>query len=195
MKRPQKRPKLDKDLYPAIIIYIIALFFAMLSIWTLRGCIPVPIPEKIFCKESEVLKIMTFNGDLYILANDGHKVAISEEEYNLMCSVVMAEAEGEKYEVQEAVAQTILNRWLCEDKFPDTITEVIEAPGAYVTVESVPTLSVRLAVRNAIHFYNTQAMEHPKTMYYFRDSYYHNFGIRYRQIGNLYFSLAEDATD
>ena len=187
------RKPTNNDLYPIIIIYVIAIFFAILSLLTINGC--VPFPTKLICVESEVHKLMSFEEAYYIQANDGHQVAISTDEFKLMCKVVMAESEGEPYATQEAVAQTILNRWLCEDKFPNTITEVIQAPGAYVTVESVPTLSVRLAVRNAIVFYNTPAMEHPRTMYYFRDTYYHNFGIRYRQIGNLYFSLAEDATD
>ena len=138
---------------------------------------------------------MTFKGDISILGNDMHRISISNEELDLMASVVMAEAEGEPYEAQEAVAQTILNRWLCEDKFPDTITGVIQEPGQFTTTTKEPDVSCCLAVRNAIEFYNTFAMNYPKTMYYFRDSEYHRFGIPHTQIGHLYFSLAETATD
>lgn len=130
-----------------------------------------------------------------IIGNDLHYISISNEEFNAMCQVVMSEAGGESYNTQEAVAQTILNRWLCEDKFPDTIMGVIQDPGAYTTTKEPHTVSVRVAVRNAIVYYNTEYMEHPKSMYYFRDTQYHSFGIPYKQIGNLYFSLAENATD
>ena len=130
-----------------------------------------------------------------ILGNDMHRISISNEEFNAMCACVMMEAGGEPYDTQEAVAQTILNRWLCEDKFPDTIIGVIQDPAQYVTTKEEPTVSVRLAVRNAIEFYNTFAMNYPKTMYYFREDHYHTFGIPYKQIGALYFSLAQDATD
>jgi hypothetical protein len=130
-----------------------------------------------------------------ILGNDMHRISISREEFDAMCACVMQEAGGEPYEAQEAVAQSILNRWLCEDKFPDTIIGVLQDPGAYTKTTEEPTVSVKLAVSNAIAFYNTFAMNYPKTMYYFRDTHYHIFGIQYRQIGALYFSLAPDATD
>lgn len=130
-----------------------------------------------------------------ILGNDMHRISISNEEFYAMCQVVMSEAGGEAYITQEAVAQTILNRWLCEDKFPDTIMGVIQDPGAYTTTKEPHTVCVRLAVRNAIGYYNTAFMNYPKSMYYFRDTHYHTFGIPYHQIGNLYFSLAENASD
>lgn len=46
------------------------------------------------------------------------------EEYTLLCNMIMAEAEGEGYEGQLAVASVIMNRVL-SSKFPNTITEVL----------------------------------------------------------------------
>ena len=181
-------------------IIIVAAFLAAIAILTGASRPPKQLPDD-FHRDNKSIgydwqkgEDMTYK-DISILGNDLHRISISEEEYNLMCSVVMAEAKGEPYDAQEAVAQTILNRWLCDDKFPDTITGVIQDVGQFATDTEEPTVSVRLAVRNAIEYYNTFAMNYPKTMYYFRDTEYHRFGLPYSQIGNLYFSLASDATD
>ena len=181
-------------------IIIVAAFLAAIAILTGASRPPKQLPDD-FHRDNKSIgydwqkgEDMTYK-DISILGNDLHRISISEEEYNLMCSVVMAEAKGEPYDAQEAVAQTILNRWLCDDKFPDTITGVIQDVGQFAIDTEEPTVSVRLAVRNAIEYYNTFAMNYPKTMYYFRDTEYHRFGLPYSQIGNLYFSLASDATD
>lgn len=189
-----KKPKNDPGITLSIIVFVVAIVLAVMSLITLNGFIPInDTPNKINGngKEKTFMNITKCQ----ILGNDMHRISITNEEFNLMASVVMAEAEGEPYEAQEAVAQTILNRWLCEDKFPDTITGVIQDPGAYTTSKEEPTVSCYLAVRNAIEYYNTAFMNYPKTMYYFRDTHYHTFGLPYTTIGNLYFSLAEDATD
>ena len=189
-----KKPKNEPGMTLSIIVFIVAIVLAVISLLTLNGFTPMPEqPHKINGKGKD--KTFMNITKCQILGNDLHRIAITNEEFNLMASVVMSEAGGEPYEAQEAVAQTILNRWLCEDKFPDTITGVIQDPGAYTTTKEEPTVSCYLAVRNAIEFYNTAFMKYPKTMYYFRDTHYHTFGIQYTTIGNLYFSLAEDATD
>lgn len=197
-----KKPKINKTEAVAIIIYIIAFIFAIIIMFSLCGFIDAPklLPAG-FHRDNKSANStwerednMKYS-DITILGNDLHRITIYASEYELMCNVVMAEAEGEPYEAQEAVAQTILNRWLCEDKFPDSITGVIQDPGQFTTTTKEPSVSCCLAVRNAVEFYNTFAMNYPKTMYYFRDSEYHRFGIPHTQIGNLYFSLAETATD
>lgn len=183
----------DDNIIRAVIVIVLACAFIFMAL-TLTGFKQIEQTNKINGKG----KGKTFMGGYKfssILGNDLHRISISDAEFEMMCACVMSEAGGEPYEAQEAVAQTILNRWLCEDKFPDDIIGVIQSPGQYTTTKEEPTVSVRLAVRNAIEYYNTEFMNYPKSMYYFRDSQYHNFGIRYCQIGNLYFSLAEDATD
>lgn len=179
----------DEKFTWSLVVIILAIFFGAVA---LSFCGGFKTIEPLYNKKGAG-ECMRY--EYSILGNDLHRISISREEFNAMCACVMQEAGGEPYEVQEAVAQTILNRWLCDDKFPDTIIGVIQDPGQYTTTTEVPTVSVKLAVRNAIEFYNTFAMNYPKTMYYFREDHYHSFGIPYSNIGALYFSLAPDATD
>lgn len=130
-----------------------------------------------------------------ILDNDGDRRFITPEEIQLLNRCVMSEAGDQSCECQEAVATVILNRWLNHEKFPDTITGVITAEDQFSTHDNgEPTVSVMLAVYNAIYYYNTVCQDLPKQVYYFRGFHYHNFGIPYCSIDDLYFSLAEGAS-
>lgn len=169
-------------------VVVVMLLIPML----LCGCKQIG-PENV--RRKKVVPMDNHYENISILGNDLHRISISEEEIKLMEKVVMAEAGGESYSCQEAVAQVILNRWLCEDDFPDTITEVLQEKGQFCEPATYSTVSVNIAVHNAIIYYNTFAMTYPKTMYYFRADYYHDFGISYVHIDNTYFSLASDATD
>ena len=117
-------------------------------------------------------------------------------DFDLMCRCVQAEAGGESMECQEAVATVILNRVYCEDKFPDTIEEVItqKTQFAIFPAEAVSD-QVKLSVLSALINYGSLNQELPRSCYYFRAGYYHKFGISYKHIDNTYFSLAENATD
>ena len=121
---------------------------------------------------------------------------ITDEEYLLICKCVQTEARGESNECQEAVATVILNRWLNPDKYPDTIAEVIYQPNQFAIDESIsrPDVGVRVAVHNAIVYYNTYQMCIPYQTYYFRaDHYFENLGKPYMVIDNTYFSVDENA--
>ena len=127
-----------------------------------------------------------------IITRYGDRIYITDEEIQLMERCVMSEAGGCTCECQEAVATVILNRWQHPDKYPDTITGVITEEGQFSTHDNgEPTLSVRLAVHNAIVYYNTALMDLPYQIYYFRQDHYHNFGVPYESIDNLYFSGPE----
>ena len=195
-----KRPNMKKSEFIISVIILLLAFFCGIVILTGASNPPKTLPANFHRNNKSINSDwgkdteMQYK-DITILGNDMHRIVIYADEYELMCNVVMAEAEGEPYEAQEAVAQTILNRWLCEDKFPDTIIGVVQDPGQFTTTTKEPSVSCCLAVRNAVEFYNTFAMNYPKTMYYFRESEYHRFGIPHTKIGHLYFSLAEDATD
>lgn len=129
-----------------------------------------------------------------ILNNEDERVIISSDEFNLMCRVVMSEAGSQSCETQEAVATVIINRWMNPDKFPDTIEGVINEPKQFSThYNGEVTLSVMVAVNNAIQYYNTFAQDLPKQCYYFRSGKYHSFGIPYCSMDDLYFSLDKDA--
>lgn len=128
-----------------------------------------------------------------ILTLYGDRVYITDEEIELMERCVMSEAGGCSCECQEAVATVILNRWQHPDKYPDTISGVINEEGQFSTHDNgKPTVSVRVAVHNAIVYYNTAVQDLPSQIYYFRQDKYHNFGVPYCSIDNLYFSGADD---
>ena len=128
-----------------------------------------------------------------ILTAEGDRAYITDEEIELLKRVVMSEAGNQTVECQEAVATVILNRWQNPDKFPDTITGVINAAGQFSTRDNgEPTLSVEVAVFNALTYYNTYCQDIPSSVYYFRSGHYHDFGMPYCSFGDLYFSTDKD---
>ena len=134
------------------------------------------------------------NSGMFILDNGNVFQYIDTEDIKLMERCVMSEAGNQSVKAQEAVATVILNRYMNPEKYPDTIEGVITDPGQFSTADNgEPTVSVRLAVYNAIVYYNTCYQDLPKSAYYFRSDHYHNFGIPYCNYGDLYFSLAEEA--
>ena len=145
-------------------------------------------------KNVGVQKPIMQNEIISILSNTGDRVIITPTEIELMNRCVMSEAGNQSVETQEAVATVILNRWMNPDKFPDSITGVIKSEGQFSTGDNgEPTVSVRVAVYNAIVYYNTDMQDLPKQVYYFRKDYYHNFGVPYCSMDDLYFSLDEGA--
>lgn len=123
-------------------------------------------------------------------------ISFTIADYDLMCRCVMSEAGNQSFECQEAVATVILNRAYCTDKYPDTVQGVITQKNQFSVVDNgYPTEQVKLAVLYACLKYGTVEQDIPKACYYFRSGHYHSFGINYKQIDDMYFSLAEDATD
>ena len=128
-----------------------------------------------------------------ILTRDFDREFISDQEIELMERVVMSEARGECYQAQEGVATVILNRWQYPGEFGDTIEEVLSAERAFAKpYTGEVSMSVHLAVKNAIIYYNTYCQDLPSQVVYFRDSYYHDFGIPFKNYGNLYFSASDN---
>ena len=113
---------------------------------------------------------------------------------DLLCYEVMAEAGGDGAQSIEACATVILNR-VSSPGFPDTIREVIEAPGAFCDPAGYYTEEVKRGVYRAIIRHGTDHQIVPYNCYYFRADHYHDFGIPYTHFGNTYFSLSEEATD
>ena len=144
----------------------------------------------------EELEMEGISEDQYnhsILTLYGDRIYITDEEIALMERCVMSEAGNQSIECQEAVATVILNRWQHPDKYPDTIEGVIMDPGQFsIHDNGKPTVSVRVAVHNAIVYYNTAVQDLPSQIYYFRSGRYHDFGIPYECIDDLYFSGSEN---
>ncbi|HHY38297.1 MAG TPA: hypothetical protein GX507_05155 [Clostridia bacterium] len=67
--------------------------------------------------------------------NNGWVISCSEEEYNLLASVIDAEAADEPFEGQVAVGAVIVNR-VKSPHFPNTIREVIFQPGQFKVIEN-----------------------------------------------------------
>lgn len=126
-----------------------------------------------------------------ILTAEGDRVFISDEEISLIERIVMSEARGESCEAQEAVATVILNRWQ-EGSFGETITDICFASGQFAAPwDGEISMSVNLAVKNAIVYYNTYCQDLPTQILYFRSDHYHTFGTPYISMGNLYFSARD----
>ena len=135
--------------------------------------------------------------DMYnhsIIDRFGDRIYITDEEIALMERCVMSEAGGQSVDCQEAVATVILNRWQNPDKYPDNIIDVINDQDQFSTHDNgKPTVSVKLAVHNAIVYSNTYLMCIPYQTYWFRADHYHSFGMPYVSIDDLYFSVDEGA--
>lgn len=135
------------------------------------------------------------HNDHLILDHDMNFRSLTDAEIRLIGQCVQTEARGESNVCQEMIATVILNRWLNPDKYPDTIAEVIYEPNQFAIDESVdPDVGVRVAVHNAIIYYNTYQMQIPYQVYWFRADHYHeDLGMPYLHIDNTYFSIDENA--
>ena len=126
-----------------------------------------------------------------ILTAEGDRVFISDQEIELIERIVMSEARGESCECQEAVATVILNCWQ-DGSFGETISDVCYASGQFAAPwDDEISMSVNLAVKNAIVYYNTYCQDLPSQILYFRSDHYHTFGTPYISMGNLYFSARD----
>lgn len=76
---------------------------------------------------------------------------ITDEELALSALTIYHEARGESYECQKAVFEVILNRVL-DDRFPNTISEVIYQPGQFTTAKLLTTAPIQEPACLAIAF-------------------------------------------
>ena len=127
----------------------------------------------------------------YSVYDNGIYRQLTQDDIDLMARVVMSEAGGQSDECKEAVATTILNRWMSPN-YPDFIPVIIE--DAYSTADNGPvTDSCYLAVYSAIAWWGSDFAVVPKCIYYFRAGHYHTWALDYRQIDDLYFSAPKTA--
>lgn len=142
-------------------------------------------PKRMTDMQNKYMTLIRYDDKLYFFTPD---------ELDLVCRCVMSEAGAEPDEGQIAVAEVIFNRYF-SPKFPNEISEII-VPGQFsISDNGEPTARVIRNVRTAMMNYRHSRMILPYNCYYFRADCYHDFGIPYRQIGNHYFSLSEEATD
>ena len=97
---------------------------------------PEPIIEYIYM-ESEPLVIEVGTPSYYQEILD----TITEHEINLLTRIVYHEARGESQLGKRAVAEVVLNR-VRNDRFPNTIHSVLDAPNQFVPVSSLLNMSI-----------------------------------------------------
>jgi spore germination cell wall hydrolase CwlJ-like protein len=112
----------------------------------------------------------------------------TEDEFALICTTVFCESGGCNSKTQRMVALTILNQ-INSGKFGDTVREVIYKKNNFSVTKWKDfenrgwTSKVEQSVLDAL-----EENEHPRDMYYFRTSKYHDFGKPYKRSENVYFS-------
>lgn len=119
----------------------------------------------------------------------GRKIKyITQEEFDLLVSIVSAEARGECFEGQVAVVDVILNR-VDSKKYPNTVTGVIVQKGQFSTYGGgqYKTAPHTKSVINAV-LYALENKTLPSNVLYFRSGHYHKWATPWKQIGNHYFS-------
>lgn len=127
----------------------------------------------------------------YSVYDNGIYRELTQDDIDIMARCVMSEAGGQTDECKEAVATTILNRWM-SPRYSNSIPEIIE--DAYSTADNGPvTDACYLAVYSAIAWWGSDYAVLPKQAYYFRSGHYHTWALDYRQIDDLYFSVPKDA--
>lgn len=112
---------------------------------------------------------------------------ISEDEYNMLCQIVTAEAGT--YQSREMVAEVILNRKEITGK---SIIDIVYEKNQFEPVSDgrLWTVEVTQEIKDAVND-ALSTVHHPKEMLFFRNNYYHELSttIPYAAEGNTYFSL------
>lgn len=183
--------KLDRVTAVLIILYLI--FFVT---WTIIGVLIYhTLKVKVYAQETEirtelvplVIEVepipLAEEAEQILVVEDPWLIDVTDEEIALMERVVMSEASVCDVDIKFAVASTIVNRVL-SDKFPNTVTEVINFPNAYSTADNgEPTEDCKMVVEWALKY-----KAFPDNMVYFRTGHYHDFGYALFKLGNMYFS-------
>lgn len=138
---------------------------------------------------SEVVEEMPTDFEIGICA--WADIVLDKSELDLLRTTVYCEAGNQTLETQYMVALTILNR--LNVGYASDLRGVIYQKGAFAVTKWSNfeqrgwTEQVEQAVEMAL-----QTNEHPRDMYYFRDSYYHSFANNYKCSGSMYFSTQKE---
>lgn len=175
-------------------LIILSIIFMIIALKFLSGAARPPKQMDDIRRCKDVPNYMIEEECYMILIREKRLYYFRESDIKLIERCIMREAGGESDEGQQAVATVIFNRYF-SPKFPNLINEII-IPGQFEVCEYEDvTQQVKINLQRAIIDYGTQCQVIPYNCYYFRADHYHDFGIPYRQIGNNYFSLSEEATD
>lgn len=127
-------------------------------------------------------------------ASDAARCGMTEEEFIFISSVVEAESDRctDNTEGRRYIALVILNR-VADDRFPDTISEVLCQPNQFSTVRNSHSIVGRTelsdqAVVEAVEW--LESGDAPTDLLFFNCISY-NIGIPYDYIGGNYFMRLE----
>lgn len=188
-----KKVPTEEQIFLGLIIFQIILM--MFAIKFLTGAARPPKQISGTAKSKDIPNYIIEEQCYMTLRHDDRIFFLSDEDMTLIARCITKEAGGESNEGQQAVATVIFNRYFSPN-FPNEIDKII-VPGQFAVSASEEEVLpwVWLNLQRAIIDYGTQYQTVPYNCYYFRADHYHDFGIPYRQIGNHYFSLGEEATD
>lgn len=121
--------------------------------------------------------------------NDFSNLIYTDEEINMLATLVYLEAGIESFDCQEAVASVVLNRMYIYDK---SLEEIIYEKGQFTPADkiqySTPSESSLSAVKNVLSGGTTL----PTYVTFFRGNHYHNWDasryVPYCNIDNTYFT-------
>ena len=186
------KPSPEEKAYLSLII--LSIIFMIIALKFLSGAARPPKQMEDIRRAKDVPNYMIEEECYMILRHEGRLYYLTCSDIELTLRCIMREAGGESDEGQQAVATVIFNRYF-SPKFPNSFDEII-VPGQFsIDDNGEITKDVYINLQRAIIDYGTQCQIIPYNCYYFRADHYHDFGIPYRQIGNNYFSLSEEATD
>lgn len=138
---------------------------------------------------SEVIEEMPTDFEIGVCA--WADIVLDKSELDLLRTTVYCEAGNQSLETQYMVALTILNR--LNVGYASDLRGVIYQKGAFAVTKWKNfeqrgwTSQVEQAVEMAL-----QTNEHPRNMYYFRDSYFHSFANDYKRSGTMFFSTQKE---
>lgn len=143
--------------------------------------------QSLMCHAGEQKEIPVFTSDSF--------ETITLEEFDMISQVIMAEAEGEEWEVQWYIACVIINR-VESDLFPDSVEEVIFEEKQFSCIwdgrydRVAPNDSCMEALQYAL---DTERI--PADIYYFTSNGYLPNTEPYMQVGDMYFSRQKERTE
>ena len=163
-----------------ILLLILSMSVGYAVGWTNQPAPTVIEAEPIVLVEERVVEVSTGIAPYYDLVAQ----AATEEEMQILGSVIRAEAGNQSFLGQKAVAEVVLNR-VMSPKFPDSIKEVVYQKGQFFTADVLkkyPPTEEQYAVIDAVLAESAPSL--PADVFFFAT---YPFRDVYEQIGDHYF--------
>lgn len=139
--------------------------------------------------DKDVLFDKDENNNVTLIKDD---IIMTLDEFKLLCRCTEAETGGRTFESKVAVAEVIINRYMYNEFFPNTVEEVIYQKNQFAVVKDgsinkkIPENSTILACMKAL-----SENSYPDNMLFFRADYYFEEYTNYIEIDGTFFSVYE----